>query len=167
MDEGSILKLPRDQCIEKWKEIGQYSPGTCKFVANLKEKLKQENPIEALIDSILMNSSVGRSSSVGLHLDCKFSLRAAESMADSDYCRETFDANVINIDPEKYLNISRIIEAKYSNSEPSSAANLDFKSRNENLVEKIVLQNDLELIITKSVMHQGPKNIPLHNEIVW
>ena len=84
-----------------------------------------------------------------------------------NYCRETlFDANVINIDPEKYLNINRIIETKYNNSEPSAAANLYFKSRNENLVEKIVLKNDLELIITKSAMHQGPKNIPLHNEII-
>ena len=88
-------------------------------------------------------------------------------MADHDYCRETlFDTNVINIDPQKYLNINRIIETKYNNSEPSAAANLDFKSRNENLAEKIVLQSDLELIITKSVMHQGPKNIPLHNEII-
>ena len=71
-------------------------------------------------------------------------------MADHDYCRETlFDTNVINIDPQKYLNINRIIETKYNNSEPSTASNLDFKSRKENLVEKIVLQNDSELIITK------------------
>ena len=28
MDEESILKLTRDQCIEKLKEIGQHSPGT-------------------------------------------------------------------------------------------------------------------------------------------
>ena len=41
---------------------------------------------------------------------------------------------------------------------------MDYKSRNENL-EKIVLQNRLEIITTKSVMHQGPENIPLHNEI--
>ena len=100
-------------------------------------------------------------------MDYKFSLRAAKSLADHDYCRETlFDVNVINIDPRKYLNIKRIIETKYNNSVPSTAANLDFKSRNESLVEKFVSQNDLELIITKSVMHQGPKNIPLHNEII-
>ena len=43
---------------------------------------------------------------------------------------------------------------------------LDYKSRNENLVERTVLKNDLELIITKSVMHQGPTNTPLHNEII-
>ena len=137
------------------------------IIANLKEKFKQEKPTEAHIHLVLMNSSVGRSSSVGLHLDYKFSLRAAESLADHCYCREElFDVNVINIDPQKYLNINRIIETKYNNSEPSAAANLDFKSRNENLAEKIVLQSDLELIITKSVMHQGPKNIPLHNEII-
>ena len=28
MDEEGILKLTRDQCIEKLKEIGQHSPGT-------------------------------------------------------------------------------------------------------------------------------------------
>ena len=88
-------------------------------------------------------------------------------MADHDCCRETlFDANVINIDPQKYLDINRIIETKYNNSEPSLAANLDFKFRNKNFFEKIVLQNGLELIITMSVMHQGPKNVPLHNEII-
>ena len=134
------------------------------IIANLKEKFKQEKPNEAHIHLVLMNSSVGRSSSIGLHLDYKFSLRAAESSADHNYCRETlFVANVINIDPQKYLNINRIIETKYNNSEPSAAANLDFKYRNENLVKKIVLQNDLELIITKSVVHQSQKNIPLHN----
>ena len=94
-------------------------------IANLKEKFKQEKPIESHIHSVLMNSSVGRSSSVGLHLDYEFSLPAAKSLADHDYCRETlFDANVINIDPQKYLNINRIIETKYNNSEPSPAANL-------------------------------------------
>ena len=88
-------------------------------------------------------------------------------MADHDYCRgKLFDANVKNMDPQKYLKINRIIETKYNSSEPSSAANLDFKSRNGNLVEKVVLQNNLELIITKSVMHQGPRNTPLHNEII-
>ena len=50
-----------------------------------------------------MNSTVGRLSSVGLHLDCKFNLRAAESLADHGYCKETlFNANVSNIDPQKH-----------------------------------------------------------------
>ena len=53
-------------------------------IANLKEKFKQKKPTEAHIHSVLMNSSVGRSSSVSLHLDYKFSLRAAESLADHD-----------------------------------------------------------------------------------
>ena len=79
-----------------------------------------------------MNSDVGKSLSVGFHLDYKFSLRASESLADHDDCRETlFDANVINIDSQKCLNIDRIIETKFNNSEPSAAENLDFKSRNE------------------------------------
>ena len=47
------------------------------IIANLKEKFKQEKPLETHIHSVLMNSSVGRSPSVGLHLDYKFSLRAA------------------------------------------------------------------------------------------
>ena len=56
------------------------------IISNLQEKFKQEKPIEVHINSVLMNSSVGRSSSVGLYLDYKFSLRAAESWADHDYC---------------------------------------------------------------------------------
>ena len=108
-----------------------------------------------------MNVTVERLSSVGLHLDYKFNLRAAESLADHEYCKETlFNVNVLNIDPQKHINTNKIIETKYSNSEPSLGANLDYKSRNENFVEKIVLQNRLGII-----MHQGPESIPLHNEI--
>ena len=67
--------------------------------------------------------------------------------------------------PKKNININKNIETKYGNSEPSLGPYLDYKSRNKNLVEKIVLQNRLEIIITKSVLHQGPESIPLHNEI--
>ena len=113
-----------------------------------------------------MNSTEGRLSSVGLHLDYKYNLCAAKSLVDHDYCKKTLvNANVLNIDPQKHTNINKIIETKYSNSEPSLGAKLDYKSRNENLVEKIVLQNRLEIIITMPVMHQGPESIPLHNEI--
>ena len=39
---------------------------------------------------------------VGLHLNYKFNLRAGESLADHDYCKEIlFNANVLNIDPQK------------------------------------------------------------------
>ena len=41
------------------------------IIANLKEKFKQEKPIK---------------SHIGLHLDYKFSLHAAKSLADHDYC---------------------------------------------------------------------------------
>ena len=93
-----------------------------------------------------MNSTVGRLLSVGLHLDYKFNLHAVESLADHGYCKETFNANVLNIDPQKDMNINKIIETKYSNSEPSLRGNLDYKSRNENLLEKIVWQSRLEII---------------------
>ena len=136
------------------------------IIANLKENFKQDKSVEAHVHSVLMNSTIGRLSSVGLHLDYKFNLRARESLADHDFCKETlFNTNVLNIDPQKHININKIIETKHSNSEPSLGANLDYKSRNENLVEKIVLQNRLEIIITKSVMHQGPESIPLNNKI--
>ena len=75
------------------------------------------------------------------------------------------NANVLNIDPQKHTNINKIIETKYSNSEPSLGANLDYKFGNENPVEKIDLQSRLEIIMIKSVMQQGPESIPLHNEI--
>ena len=38
MDEESILKLIRDQCIEKLKEIGQHSPAT---LEEIKMKLRK------------------------------------------------------------------------------------------------------------------------------
>ena len=57
-----------------------------------------------------MNSTVGRLSSVDLHLDYKFNLRAVEFLADHNYCNETlFDANVLNIDPQKHININNSV----------------------------------------------------------
>ena len=91
---------------------------------------------------IYTQSTVGRLLSVGLHLYYKFNLGAAESLADHDYCKETlFNANVLNIDPQKHVNINKIIETKYSNSKPLLGGNLDYKSRNKKLLEKVVLQN--------------------------
>ena len=113
-----------------------------------------------------MNSTEGRLSSVGLHLDYKYNLCAAKSLVDHDYCKKTLvNANVLNIDPQKHTNINKIIETKHSNSEPSLGANLDYKFGNKNLVEKIDLQSRLEIIMIKSVTQQGPESIPLHNEI--
>ena len=81
--------------------------------------------MEAHKHSVLMNSTEGGLLSVGLHLDYKFNLRAAESLADHDYCKETFNANDLNIDPQNHININHIIETKYSDSEPSLGENLD------------------------------------------
>ena len=73
------------------------------IIADLKEKLKQEESVQAHhVHSVLINSSVGRLLSTGLHLDYKFNLYAAESLADHDYCKKTFHANVFNIDPQKH-----------------------------------------------------------------
>ena len=47
------------------------------IIANLKEKFKQKNSVEAHVHSVLVNSTVGRLLSVGLHLDYKFNLHAA------------------------------------------------------------------------------------------
>ena len=40
MDEESILKLTRDQCIEKLKEIGQHSPGTLEEIKTRLRKFR-------------------------------------------------------------------------------------------------------------------------------
>ena len=57
-----------------------------------------------------MNSTVGRLSYVGLHLDYKFNLRTAESLADHDYCKKTlFNANVLNIHPQKHINYIKLL----------------------------------------------------------
>ena len=66
-----------------------------------------------------MNFTVGSLSSVGLHLDYKFNLCAAESLTDQDYFKETLvNANVLNIYPQKHTNINKNIEINYCNSEP-------------------------------------------------
>ena len=68
--------------------------------------------------------------SVGLHLYYKFNLRAAESLADHDYCKETlFNANVLNREPQKHININKFIETKYSNSKPLLGGNLEIQKR--------------------------------------
>ena len=62
----------------------------------------------------------------------QINLRAAESLADHDYFKETFfNANVLNINRQKHININKIIETKYSNSEPSLGGNLNYISRNK------------------------------------
>ena len=68
------------------------------IIVNLKEKFKQEKSIEANVHSVLMSSTVGRLSSVGIHLD--YSLMYVQ--LNPDCCKETlFSANVLNIDPQK------------------------------------------------------------------
>ena len=47
-----------------------------------------------------MNSKTGKMSSAGLQLNYKFTLRAAEALADHDYCtNKLFDRDTININP--------------------------------------------------------------------
>ena len=50
-----------------------------------------------------MNSKTEKMSSVGLQLNYKFTLSAAEALADYDYCtNKLFDRDAININPEKF-----------------------------------------------------------------
>ena len=65
MDEESIQKLTRDQCIEKLKEIGQHGPGTLeemkmrlrkfslypKLYRRLKLKAQQEYKFQCSLES--------------------------------------------------------------------------------------------------------------------
>ena len=73
------------------------------IILNLKEKLKKEKPVEPHIHSVLINSKIGKMSSVGLQLNYKFTLCTAEALADHDYCtNKLFDRDTINISPEKF-----------------------------------------------------------------
>ena len=73
------------------------------IILNLKEKLKIEKPVEPHIHSVLMNSKTEKMSSVGLQLNYKFTLSAAEALADYSYCtNKLFDRDAININPEKF-----------------------------------------------------------------
>ena len=50
-----------------------------------------------------MNSKTGKMSSVGLQLNCKFTLRPEEALTDHDYCtNKLFDKDTININSEKF-----------------------------------------------------------------
>ena len=68
------------------------------IILNLKEKLKKENQLNHIFISELMNSKTGKMSSFGLQLNYKFTLRAAEALADHDYCtNKLFHRDTINI----------------------------------------------------------------------
>ena len=61
-----------------------------------------------------MNSKTEKMSSVGLQLNYKFTLPAAEALADYDYCTDKlFDRDTININTEKIQQIHKYINEKY------------------------------------------------------
>ena len=132
------------------------------MIQKLKEKLKEEKPVETHIYNVLMNSNIGRKSSVGEHLNYKYNLQVAMSLADHDYCKtKLFDINVISIDQEKINKIHQYIN------QPSTRLNSN-KENKTNYVNDIIKQNYLPLVLEKScTIYQNVRidSKELHSEI--
>ena len=106
--------------------------------------------------------------SVGLWLNYKFTLRAAEALADHDYCaNKLFDRETINIKPEKIQQIYKYINDKYQ----ICATDHEKEKRvaedgNWDLVSQIIQQNTLEVtILNSNTVYKGMLDNPLHIKI--
>ena len=55
------------------------------IIEDLKSKLKQEKPVEQNIQSLPLQSDIGRISSVGQLLKCRYYIRNSSALADHDY----------------------------------------------------------------------------------
>ena len=72
------------------------------IISTLEDKLKKEKPVEKHVYETLMRSELGRNSSVGQHLEYKYTLETAETLSDHDFTKnKLFDSNLINIDNKK------------------------------------------------------------------
>ena len=102
-------------------------------------------------------------------MNYKFSLCAAEALADHDYCaNKLFDRDTINIKPEKIQKIYKyIINDKYQ----ICATDHEKEKRvaedgNRDLVSQIIQQNTLEVtILNSNTVCKGMVDDPLHIKI--
>ena len=115
-----------------------------------------------------MNSKTGKMSSVGLQLKYKFTLRAAEALADHDYCtNKLFDKDTIIINPEKIQQIHKYIDEKYQ------ICTVDHENKkrvaedgNLDLASKIIQQNTLQApILSSNTVYKGMVDNTLHIKI--
>ena len=138
------------------------------IILNLKEKLKKEKPVEPHIHSVLINSKIGKMSSVGLQLNYKFTLCTAEALADHDYCtNKLFDRDTININPEKIQQIHKYINEKYQICQVDHERKKHVaEDGNLDLVSQIIQQNTLEVtILNLNTAYKGMVDNPLHIKI--
>ena len=135
------------------------------IISNLKKKLKQETPVEKHVQKVLMNSKVGKISSVGLLLSYKYHIEVAEALADHNYSKvPLFDAKVIDIDPNKSIKIRNCIDKQYICCSPESKNNKE--DEGATLINKILMQNELEInIVNSHAVYEDSSNILLHDEI--
>ena len=115
-----------------------------------------------------MNSKVGKMSSAGLQLNYKFTLRAAEALADHGCCtNKLFDKDTIIINPEKIQQIYKFINEKYQ----TCTVDHEKKKRvaedgNLYLVSQIIQQNTLQVsILNSNTVYKGMVDNPLYIEI--
>ena len=115
-----------------------------------------------------MNSKTGKMSSVGIQLNYKFTLRAAEALADRDYCtNKLFDRDTIIINPEKIQQMHKYINEK------NQICTVDHEKKirvaqdgNLDLVSQIIQQNTFEAtILSSNTVYKGMVDNPLHIKI--
>ena len=115
-----------------------------------------------------MNSKTGKNSSVGLQLNYKFTLRAAEALADHDCCKnKLFDKDTIIINLEKIQQTHKYIDEKHQictvDHEKGKRVAED---GNSYLVSQIIQQNTLQIIILNSnTVYKGMEDNYLHIKI--
>lgn len=86
------------------------------IISLLEHKLEQEKkPVGQHIQSVLLQSDVGRKSSVGQLLEYRYHNKVADALADHIYCKTPlFNQNVLFIDPDKSNQIQTYVDKKYN-----------------------------------------------------
>jgi len=122
------------------------------IVNELVKKLEKEKPIEEHIHSVVVNSEIGRNSSLGQHLIYKYNYHAACARIDHQYCKtELYDNTLFDFPAIKESNIE--MQGSFEN-------NL-VKSRNDQIqsLTEPVVEQDIALPSEKTVTVYNSQNL--------
>ena len=113
------------------------------IIDDLNKKLQEEKPVTDHFYSVLSQSEIGRTSSLGEHLCYKYNLAAANSLADHNYAKTTpYATSCINVDPDRVERIYNYIDKE---NESVSVEN----NFNNNTISNldIVLQENMDIVV--------------------
>lgn len=127
------------------------------IMKTLKEKLKNEKPVEQHVYQVLMKTDLGKTTSLGQQLQYKYTLKLANALADHDYCGVAlYNENIIRHDINKEQRIVEYIHKPVS------------KTNTTNIINEIVNQNKVAVQIEKSFtvyIHKTDEIKNLHADI--